>query len=53
MGDNRSNSADSRFHVSDERQGTIPIGNVRGKAVFIILPPGRMGPVHSPDIHSN
>ncbi len=53
MGDNRSNSADSRFHVGDDLQGTVPVGNVRGKAVFIVLPPSRMGTVGSPDIQSN
>ncbi|MCX5046195.1 signal peptidase I [Aldersonia sp. NBC_00410] len=53
MGDNRNNSADSRYHVGDELQGTVPVDNVRGKAVFIILPPGRMGTISSPDIQSN
>lgn len=52
MGDNRNNSADSRYHVGDDLQGTVPIGNVKGKAVFIVLPPGRMGTVSSPDIQS-
>ncbi len=52
MGDNRNNSADSRYHVGDDLQGTVPIDNVKGKAVFIVLPPGRMGTVSSPDIQS-
>ncbi|QNG21383.1 signal peptidase I [Rhodococcus triatomae] len=50
MGDNRSNSADSRYHAGDELQGTVPIENVVGKAQFIVLPPGRMGTIGSPDI---
>ncbi|WP_408014597.1 signal peptidase I [Rhodococcus xishaensis] len=50
MGDNRSNSADSRFHVYDELQGTIPTDNVIGKATFIVLPPTRWGTISSPDI---
>lgn len=50
MGDNRSNSADSRYHVGDDMQGTIPLDNVIGKAVFIALPPSRMGTISSPDI---
>lgn len=50
MGDNRSNSADSRYHVGDDLQGTIPIDNVIGKAIFIALPPSRMGTISSPDI---
>ncbi|MFH5229673.1 signal peptidase I [Antrihabitans spumae] len=53
MGDNRNNSADSRFHRGDEYQGTVPVENVRGKAIFIVLPPGRMGKISSPDIQSN
>lgn len=52
MGDNRSNSADSRYHGGDELQGTVPVDNVRGKAVLIVLPPGRWGTVGSPDIQS-
>ncbi|WP_167479658.1 signal peptidase I [Nocardia arthritidis] len=49
MGDNRNESRDSRAHVADQYQGTVPIANVRGKAVFKIWPPGRIGPVHSQD----
>ena len=52
MGDNRNNSADSRYHVGDDLQGTVPVANVRGKAVFIVLPPSRMGVIGSPDIQS-
>jgi len=52
MGDNRDDSADSRYHVGDDAQGTVPVDNVRGKTVFIVLPPGRMGTVSSPDIQS-
>ncbi len=47
MGDNRNESRDSRAHVGDDLQGTVPIENVRGKAVFKIWPPGRIGPVTS------
>lgn len=47
MGDNRNESADSRAHVGDELQGTVPVDNVRGKTVFKIWPPGRMGPVNA------
>jgi len=47
MGDNRNESADSRAHVGDEFQGTVPVDNVRGKAVFKIWPPGRIGTVDS------
>ncbi|MBF6327487.1 signal peptidase I [Nocardia transvalensis] len=47
MGDNRRNSSDSRFHQSDEFNGTVPVSAVRGKAVFKIWPPNRIGPLSS------
>ena len=50
MGDNRGNSADSRFHMGDEYQGTVPGENVIGKVRSIILPFNRIGTVSSPDI---
>jgi signal peptidase I len=64
MGDNRTHSADSRAHCTslpadlqrgilctgDPASGTIPIGNVIGKARFIAWPPSRWGAVHSVDI---
>ncbi|MGW4365092.1 signal peptidase I [Nocardia takedensis] len=53
MGDNRNQSADSRAHVGDEWQGTVPIDNVRGKAVFKIWPPNRIGPIRSQDPQTN
>lgn len=50
MGDNRNNSADSRFHMGDEFQGTVPGENIIGKVQAIILPFSRIGSVSSPDI---
>jgi signal peptidase I len=47
MGDNRSNSADSRAHVDDELQGTIPVSDIRGKVRFILYPFSRFGGVGS------
>jgi len=52
MGDNRSNSADSRFHMGDEFQGTVPRENIIGKVQAIILPLGRIQMVDSPDVHA-
>ncbi|OBC08292.1 signal peptidase I [Gordonia sp. 852002-50395_SCH5434458] len=47
MGDNREYSADSRYHVTDELQGTVPVSDVRGKVRFIIYPVSRIGGVGS------
>ncbi|MFE5869313.1 signal peptidase I [Streptomyces roseifaciens] len=40
MGDHRSNSADSRFHLDDPGQGTVPQELVVGRAVVIAWPLG-------------
>ncbi|MDK8759545.1 signal peptidase I [Corynebacterium sp. MSK151] len=53
MGDNRTNSADSRYHMGDELQGTVPLDNVVGKVQAIILPFNRIGGVDDPDIQHN
>jgi len=41
MGDNRNNSADSRYW------GPMPLSNLKGQAVFLYLPLKRMGRIHS------
>jgi signal peptidase I len=38
MGDHRSNSADSRYHLNDPHHGTVPVGNVLGRAVAVAWP---------------
>ena len=50
MGDNRTNSLDSRYHMEDEYQGTIPEENIRGKVEFIFFPFDRIGGVKALDI---
>lgn len=52
MGDNRTNSLDSRYHMGDEAQGAIPVDDVVGKVRWIILPFSRIGSVESPDIQA-
>ncbi|RFD25364.1 signal peptidase I [Mycobacterium uberis] len=59
MGDNRTHSADSRYHCAsadvvngllctgDPNSGTVPVSNVIGKARFIVWPPSRWGGVGS------
>lgn len=49
MGDNRMASADSRFHLGDELQGTIPKADIRGKVVAIIYPFSRWQTVKAID----
>jgi signal peptidase I len=39
MGDHRNASADSRAHITDGDHGTIPVGNVIGKAFLVVWPP--------------
>jgi signal peptidase I len=48
MGDNRSESLDSRFHEDLDR-GQVPIANVVGKAVAVVWPLSRIGGVVEPD----
>jgi signal peptidase I len=50
MGDHRSDSADSRYHVDDRYHGTIAVSDVIGKAEVIVWPPSRWGVLHAPDI---
>ncbi|MBV7295217.1 signal peptidase I [Corynebacterium sp. TAE3-ERU12] len=50
MGDNRTNSLDSRYHQGDEYQGSIPESAVVGKVRWRILPISRIGGVDDPDI---
>ena len=50
MGDNRTNSADSRYHLSDEYQGTIPEDNIIGRVDARIMPLNRIGLIDHPDI---
>ncbi|WP_019203491.1 signal peptidase I [Tsukamurella sp. 1534] len=47
MGDNRTASADSRYHIDDELQGTVPKADIRGKVAAIIYPFDRWQRVRS------
>jgi signal peptidase I len=38
LGDNRSNSADSRYHFTDSHHGFVPISDIRGVALFTYWP---------------
>jgi signal peptidase I len=41
MGDHRSSSADSRFHLGDPGGGFVPVDDVVGRAFARVWPPGR------------
>ena len=53
MGDNRTNSADSRYHMEDQYQGTVPEKNIIGRVDARILPFSRIGTVGHPDIQKD
>nr|WP_081924969.1 signal peptidase I [Bifidobacterium actinocoloniiforme] len=61
LGDNRADSADSRYHVDDGAQGTVPVENVAGVALATCWPLSRFkrldnqhGPFASvPDINQS
>lgn len=48
MGDHRDVSADSRFHMDRPGGGTIPVGNVIGRAFVIAWPKGHMRQLDAP-----
>jgi signal peptidase I len=49
MGDNRNDSADSRIQGGGGVNGAVPVSDVVGQAVFIVLPPSRWGGVTQPN----
>ena len=49
MGDHRSNSADSRFHLDEPGGGTVPEDMVVGRAVVIAWPFGHWRRLEEPD----
>jgi len=53
MGDHRGNSSDSRFHITDAHQGTVPENKVVGKAFTIVYPFGRARFLHVPSGFDN
>ncbi len=49
MGDNRSDSDDSRYRTTDPGGGTVPESEVVGRAFVIIWPPSRIGDLPIPN----
>ncbi|GAA2968083.1 signal peptidase I [Streptomyces enissocaesilis] len=52
MGDHRSNSADSRFHLDEEFQGTVGEEKVVGRAVVIAWPFGHWRQLEEPGTYA-
>lgn len=52
MGDHRSNSADSRYHLDEPYRGTISVDNVVGRAVVIAWPVGHWRRLEEPDTYA-
>jgi signal peptidase I len=48
MGDHRSNSSDSRYHLNDAHRGTVPEDKVVGRAFAVVYPFGRAKILHVP-----
>ncbi|HKA68986.1 MAG TPA: signal peptidase I [Actinomycetes bacterium] len=49
MGDHRSVSADSRVHMGEPGEGTIPMDNVVGRAFVVVWPLSRIGGLRVPE----
>lgn len=52
LGDNRNESADSRFHIADE-SGTVPVDNVVGRVFVIVWPFKSWSGVPVPEVFDN
>ena len=52
MGDNRGNSADSRFHL-DQNNGAVPVDNAVGRVVLVVWPFDRLSTEPIPEIFGN
>ncbi len=52
LGDHRSNSADSRYHLDEPYRGTISVDNVVGRAVVIAWPVGHWRRLEEPDTYA-
>lgn len=48
MGDHRSDSADSRYHIPDSHQGTVPVSKVVGRAFAVVTPLSHWGTLRVP-----
>ena len=49
MGDNRSNSEDSRFHMKEPSQGFVSLDQVTGRAFAIMWPLNHLSTIKNTD----
>ncbi|WP_240646089.1 signal peptidase I [Georgenia sp. SYP-B2076] len=49
MGDNRSNSEDSRAHLGDPGGGMVPVSNIVGRAFVVLWPAERIKLLNNPE----
>ncbi|MDF7665964.1 signal peptidase I [Bifidobacterium sp. ESL0745] len=47
LGDNRANSADSRYHPNDGNYGLVPLDRIKGVAMLTYMPTSRFGVIHA------
>jgi signal peptidase I len=52
MGDNRGDSSDSRYHLTEEN-GTVPLTNIVGRVVYVIWPVANWSGAAIPDLFNN
>ena len=52
MGDNRGDSSDSRYHLTEEN-GTVPLSNIVGRVAYVIWPAANWSGEPIPDLFSN
>ncbi|WLW51920.1 signal peptidase I [Streptomyces sp. YU58] len=52
LGDHRSDSSDSRDHLGSPGGGMIPVGDVIGRADWIVWPAGHAARLHRPDAYA-
>jgi len=49
LGDHRAESADSRYHLNDAHQGTVPVSKVIGRAAAVVYPLGHASRLRVPE----
>lgn len=53
MGDNRGDSADSRYHVNETSKGAVPLDDVVGRAALVVWPLARWATLPVPEVFAD